>query len=83
MSQTDKTIIFSRSTAVNDSSTINKIDFDPNTETMMVTFNTGMEYVYSPVSQQIYGAVVSADSVGKALNTLVKDNDSISYVKVD
>lgn len=83
MSQTDNPIVFSRSTMVSDSSTVDKIDFDPNTDTMMVVFNTGARYVYSPVSANIYAAIVAADSVGKMLNILVKENSDINFVKVD
>lgn len=83
LSKLNDPIIFSRSTAVSDSSTVDKIDFDPNTHTMMVTYNTGVQYVYSPVTPTVYGSLVSADSVGKMLNILVKENDDITYVKVD
>lgn len=83
MSKTDSPTIFSRSTKISDSSTVNQIDFDPVTEVMMVTFNTGAQYVYSPVTSHIYGAIVSAESAGKMLNILIKENDDIAYVLVD
>ena len=83
MSQSDLPIVFTRTVVVTDSSTIHQMEFDPNTQNLLVTFNTGARYVYTPVSNAIFGAVVGADSVGQRFNELVKESDSISYAKVD
>jgi hypothetical protein len=68
---------------VTDSSTIDRMEFDPNTQNLLVTFNTGSRYIYHPVSNAVFGAVVGADSVGQRFNELVKESDSIAYNKVD
>jgi len=83
LSKQSDPIIFSRTVVITDSSTIDKMEFDPNTESLLVTFNTGSRYIYSPVSNSIFGAVISADSVGQRFNELVKESDSIDYAKVD
>jgi hypothetical protein len=75
--------VFSRSVAVSDSSTVAKIDFDPITETMMVTFHTGARYVYSPVTAGQFGLVAGGESVGKMMNIIIKEDDNISFTKVD
>jgi hypothetical protein len=68
---------------VTDSSTVDRMEFDPNTKNLLVTFNTGARYIYHPVSSDIFGAIVGADSVGQRFNELVKESDTISYSKVD
>ena len=83
MSQTDNPIVFCRTVVVTDSSTVDSVAFDPNTDTLLVTFNTGARYVYSPVTGEQFGIVVGADSVGKMLNLVIKENDDISFTKVD
>lgn len=83
MSKVDSPIIFSRTVVITDSSTIDRMEFDPNTENLLVTFNTGARYIYHPVSGVTFGAVISADSVGQRFNELVKESDDITYAKVD
>jgi hypothetical protein len=68
---------------VSDSSTIDRMEFDPNTQHLLVTFNTGTRYIYQPVPNAVFGAIVGADSVGQRFNELVKESDSIFYNKVD
>jgi hypothetical protein len=83
LSKTDSPIIFSRTVVVTDSSTIDRLEYDPNTQNLVVTFNTGTRYIYHPVANAVFGAIVGADSVGQRFNELVKESDSISYSKVD
>jgi len=83
LSKSSSPIIFSRTVVITDSSTIDKMEFDPNSSNLLVTFNTGTRYIYHPVSNGIFGAVISADSVGQRFNELVKESDSIDYAKVD
>lgn len=83
MSKTDNPITFTRTVVVTDSSTIDRMEFDPNSEYLLVTFNTGSRYVYSPVSSVTFAAIVAADSVGQRFNELIKESDDIAYSKVD
>jgi hypothetical protein len=54
------------------SSTIDSIGYDQNSNKLTVKFKTGAIYEYLNVPHYVYDAVMSADSVGKALNNEVK-----------
>ena len=54
------------------SSNVREIDHDPERQVLWVTFNTGAVYEYSGVSREVANAVMSASSVGSALNSIIK-----------
>lgn len=68
-----------RMTTIHDSSNIKFISYDPQQKVMSVLFVEGRQYLYAPVSSDIYGAIVSADSVGKKFQELVQRNEAIFY----
>ena len=50
------------------------IGYDPASSTLEVEFTNGSIYQYFDVPQSLYDELVSGPSVGKAVNTLVKQN---------
>jgi hypothetical protein len=54
------------------SSTIDSIGYNQQTNRLTVKFKTGAIYEYLDVPHYVYEAVMSADSIGKALNSEVK-----------
>jgi hypothetical protein len=54
------------------SSTIDSIGYNQQTNRLTVKFKTGAIYEYLDVPHYVYEAVRSADSIGKALNSEVK-----------
>jgi len=54
------------------SSNVATVGYDSETQTLEIEFNNGGVYQYFDVSQDIYEALISADSVGKFLNANIK-----------
>jgi hypothetical protein len=54
------------------SSNVATVGYDSKTQTLEIEFNNGGVYQYFDVSQEIYEALISADSVGKFLNANIK-----------
>lgn len=54
------------------SSTIDSIGYNQQTNRLTVKFKTGAIYEYLDVPHYVYESVMSADSIGKALNSEVK-----------
>ena len=54
------------------SSNVATVGYDSETQTLIIEFNNGGVYQYFDVSQDIYEALISADSVGKFLNANIK-----------
>lgn len=54
------------------SSNVATVGYDSETQTLEIEFNNGGVYQYFDVSQDIYEALISADSVGKYLNANIK-----------
>jgi len=54
------------------SSNVATVGYDSETQTLIIEFNNGGVYQYFDVSQDIYEALISADSVGKYLNANIK-----------
>lgn len=60
--------MYSRRVHVDDSSNVECIDYDPEINSMRVTFlKGGGTYIYTRVPAQLFGELVSAPSVGKFL----------------
>jgi len=74
-------IEFTRVVTISDSSNIDVIKFDPNTNNMTVSFLTGATYLYNPVSSALFGTIVSADSVGSIFAASIRGNRKISFVE--
>lgn len=56
-----------------DSSAILRIRYQPQGETLLVTFVTGKTYAYDGVPAPIYDAFLASDSHGKFFNAYVRD----------
>jgi hypothetical protein len=54
------------------SSNVATVGYDSETQTLQIEFNNGGVYQYFDVPQDIYEALISADSVGKILNAQIK-----------
>jgi len=63
------------------SSRINGMTYDTDKQELKVTFKRGGEYVYFDVSEEIYNALKTAPSIGKAFNDLVV-NAGVIYQKL-
>ncbi len=62
------------------SSNIEEVDHDPKTSALTVLFKNGGLYRYDGVPALVFEQLVAAESVGKALNTLVKGK--FGYVRL-
>lgn len=77
----DNPIIFTRVVTVLDSSNIDIIKYNPDTQNMTVSFLTGATYLYNPVNSVLFGTIVSADSVGSVFAASIRGNKNISFVE--
>jgi hypothetical protein len=59
-----------------DSSAILRIRYQPQGETLLVTFITGKTYAYDGVPAPIYDAFLAADSYGQFFNAHIRDRYS-------
>ena len=66
--------------AVN-SSAILRIRYQPQGETLLVTFITGKTYAYDGVPAPIYDAFLAADSYGQFFNAHIRDHYSYRAVR--
>lgn len=55
-----------------DSSNIEAVAYDETTEILSVRFHNGGLYTYDAVDMEVFTSLVSAPSVGKFLNTVIK-----------
>jgi len=75
-------VTFTRVVDIRDSSNVAQVAYDPVTTTLMVEFTNRNQYVIEDVSPETFGLLVSAESVGKAYQSLIyhhKNHDK-SYV---
>lgn len=63
------------------SSNIDAVDYDPTCSKLTVRFKNSGVYIYDKVSQEEFEGLISAESVGKYLNKVIK-NDNHPYTKV-
>jgi hypothetical protein len=54
------------------SSQIKSLEYDTETNTLIVTFNQGKKYEYSDVSAEEFRKLIEADSIGKHFNMFFK-----------
>jgi hypothetical protein len=59
-------------TTIVKSSTVESLHYDSNTKDLMVTFNHGVTYTYSEVTLKDYLALINSESIGSALNKIIK-----------
>jgi membrane-bound inhibitor of C-type lysozyme len=59
-------------TTIVKSSTVESLHYDTNTKALMVTFNHGATYSYFDVTLEDYMTVVTSQSIGSALNKIIK-----------
>lgn len=62
------------------SSNISEVGYDPASMTLEVAFTNGTIYQYFDVPETLYQELLHAESVGKFLNTQIKN--SYRYVKL-
>lgn len=65
-----------------ESSNIAALGFDHHEKTLIAEFKSGDLYLYDAVPQETFGAVLAAESKGKAFNDLIKKG-GFQYRKVD
>ena len=63
------------------STRISRVAHDAGEHTLYVQFTRGAVYAYAPVTREDYTALISADSVGRALAELCADT-SVEYTDV-
>ena len=61
------------------SSTIDSLHYDSNDSNLMVTYKHGVTYTYFNVTMEDYLALITSDSIGKAMNQIIKGK--YNYVK--
>jgi KTSC domain len=64
-----------------DSSAILRIRYQPQGETLLVTFITGKTYAYDGVPASLYDAFLAADSYGQFFNAHIRDRYSYRAVR--
>lgn len=62
------------------SSNVKSVGFDPDTQTLEVSFSHGGTYRYEGVSPQKYQELMAAPSVGKHIHTHIKGSHKHSKV---
>ena len=55
------------------SSTVAKVGYNPETSELLVEFSSGAQYRYEAVEPEVYSALLGAESVGKFLNSNIKE----------
>ena len=66
-----------------ESSNIDAVGHDLNTQTLKVAFQSGGVYEYANVPLEVFQEILQAESVGKTFNRLVKSNPTqYPFVKV-
>ena len=54
------------------SSTVAKVGYNPETSELLVEFSSGAQYRYEAVEKEVYDSLLGAESVGKFLNSNIK-----------
>ena len=62
------------------SSRVNSVTFDEERSELTIEFTRGGKYMYYGVLEDVYIALLHAESIGKAINDLVKGK--YSYIKL-
>jgi hypothetical protein len=61
------------------SSTASEVGYDPATMTLEIAFHNGTVYQYFDVPESVYQELMHSESIGKFINTQIKN--SYRYVK--
>lgn len=72
-----------RFVTIDDSSHIAEIAYVNDKQLMYVKFVSGSVYRYDRVHPDVFGRLVSADSIGAVFSETVRFNSSIRYTAVD
>lgn len=72
----------SKETAFPNSSLLDRMSHDSETEEMEVTFKRGGNYKYHPVSHDLWTELIESESVGKAFGYLIKSDPNITFEKL-
>ena len=70
-------------TNIYESSTVESSTYDFKEIELYVSFKGNSVYLYQNVSPEIYESFRDADSQGKALNSLIKKNEDITFEKLE
>lgn len=65
------------------SSSLNWFSYESETSTLDVNFSSGITYRYDNVTNDMFKELATSDSYGKALNTIIKQNDKVGYVRLE
>jgi len=65
------------------SSSLNWFSYEAETSTLDVNFSSGITYRYDNVTNEMFKKLANAESYGKALNTIIKQNDKVGYVRLE
>lgn len=65
---------------ITNSSQVSKVKYNTESKVLTVTFKTGKSYEYYEVSQFEWEGLLSAESVGKYLNSHIKPNHSFKAI---
>lgn len=71
-----------RELIVYDSSQIQRIGWDSQTDTLVVEFLNGQVYKYDGVTPSMFGMLACADSVGAIFADSIRLNPAIPYTKL-
>ena len=63
-----------KTTNFNESSFIKTVSWDPNSESLLIEFNSKTTWVYHNVPQDIYDAMMASTSVGMYFNKIIREN---------
>lgn len=64
---------YTRQVRIDDSSNIDRVEYDPINLLMKISFVTNRVYLYRNVPASVFGTIVAAKSPGEAFNKLKKD----------
>ena len=64
------------------STVIDKLIYDSNRQDLLVKFNSKKVYVYTPVSNEFFDKLKSANSIGQFFNKHVKNNQALTCLKL-
>ena len=62
------------------SSNIQTVEYNEDLNTLIVEFKSGAKYAYSTVPKAVFDRMITADSVGRYLNSNIRNN--YTYVRL-
>jgi len=66
-----------------ESSNIKSIGYDPTNRTLEVEFNSGGIFQYSPITNEAYNMLISAESIGSYFHKNIRNNDLVKTEKMN